>query len=293
MIAAPEKHNRKRLSRVSSSYLSPTSVADTLTTIHEGRVYSTIPKPIWPKIDLHCDGNDSLTDEVMLYTNSNLLQLRNVGLVAEELSLKEILVDLLNGIDATLQHKDSAAEELLERVNEKIIFSMEALKDCTEEDIRKLCVNLSNSKNILSVIRALSNSSCNSTGGNLSQFCQESEEIYQIPSASSSSGFSDSFKQLNTNQLPVFVHENLSNVPNGLRNAMIYGTLYRGHHKPSADRRKLTSRQKKGLLQAFNDNKPSVWEQYYGVNAAPNGLQAVYSSNPADIPIYICDKMSN
>ncbi|KRT85230.1 hypothetical protein AMK59_164, partial [Oryctes borbonicus] len=271
-IAVPDKH-RKRISRVSSSYISGSSVAGTLTTIHEGRVDSAIPKPIWPKFDLHGDICDTLTDELMLCTNSNLSQPRNVNFVADEQSLKEILVDLLSGIDATLQRKESTAEEMLKRVNEKILFSMEALRNCTEEEMRKLCVNLSNSKNVLSVVKAFGNSSSNSTSGNSSQFCQEwssgkdqagsadTEDIYQIPSASSSSGFSDSFKQCDINQLPVFVHENLSNVPNGLRNAMIYGTLYRGNYKPPvdkcADKEKWTTKQKKGLLQAFNDNKPS------------------------------------
>ncbi|GJQ66143.1 hypothetical protein Trydic_g4208 [Trypoxylus dichotomus] len=300
-IAVPDKH-KKRISRVSSSYISGSSVAGTLTTIHEGRVDSTIPKPIWPKFDIHGDTCDSLADEVMVCTKSNLQQVENVNFVADEQSVKEILVDLLNGIDATLQRKGSTAEEILKRVNEKILFSMEALRNCTEEEMRKLCLNLSNSKNVLSVMRAFGNSSSNSTSGNSIQFCQEwpsgkeqaasadTEDIYQIPSASSSSGFSDSFKQCDINQLPVFVHENLSNVPNGLRNAMIYGTLYRGNYKPSADKcvdkGKWTTKQKKGLLQAFNDNKPSVWEQYYGVNAIPNGIKMVYSSNPADIPIY-------
>ncbi|KAI4468005.1 hypothetical protein MML48_2g00000898 [Holotrichia oblita] len=296
---ATQERNRRRVSRFSSSYMSGSSVAGTLTTIPEGKVDSIIPKPIWPKVDLHNDTCDSLVDETMLlYTSSSLTHSRGIHLAAGEQSVKDILIDLLNGIDATIQGKGSTAEEMLKRVNEKILLSIEVLKNCTEEEMRKLCVSLSNSKNVLSVIRAFGNSSSNSTSGNSTQscpewssgreqpVCSETDDIYQIPSASSSSGFSDSFKQLDINQLPVFVHEDISNVPNGLRNAMIYGTLYRGNYKPSPEKDKWAIKQKKGLLQACNDNKPSVWEQYYGVNILPDGMKMAYSSNPTDIPLY-------
>lgn len=301
---ATQERNRRRVNRFSSSYMSGSSVAGTLTTIPEGKVDSIIPKPIWPKMDLHSDICDSLLDETMLlYTSSNLVQHRGLHSAAGEQSVKDILIDLLTGIDATIQGKGSTAEEMLKRVNEKILLSIEVLRNCTEEEMRKLCVSLSNSKNVLSVIRAFGNSSSNSTSGNSTQscpewsssreqpVCSEADDIYQIPSASSSSGFSDSFKQLDVSQLPVFVHEDISNVPNGLRNAMIYGTLYRGNYKPTpekwAEKDKWAIKQKKGLLQACNDNKPSVWEQYYGVNILPDGTKMAYSSNPTDIPLYV------
>lgn len=303
-ITATEK-SRKRTSRISSSYFSGSSAAGTLSTIPEGRVDISVPKPIWPKLDLK--GNkqcDCLDETSQLYTNSDIKQYNHVNCINEEQSVKEILTELLNGINATMERNEPTAEEMLRIVNEKILLSMEALKRCTEEEMRKLCLNLSNSRNVLAIVRALGPSSGNSsenssgnssspewTNGREQAGSCEVEEIYQIPSASSSSGFSDSFKQFDINQLPTFVHENLCNVPNGVRNAMIYGTLYRGNHKfpvdKCGDKEKCSVQRKKGLLQACGDDKPSVWEQYYGQNVLANSIKEACASNSVNIPIYV------
>lgn len=171
-VAMSDK-NTKRTSRISSSHISGSSAAGTLTTIPEGRVDFTIPKPIWPKLDLRTEMYDSLVDEAMLlYTNSSGKASRDKNCIAEEQSVKDILIDLVNGINVTMQGKGSTAEDMLKSVNERILSSIEALKNSTEEEIRKLCFNLSNSKNVLSVVRAFGNSS-GSTSGNSSQTIPE------------------------------------------------------------------------------------------------------------------------
>ncbi|XP_022902165.1 uncharacterized protein [Onthophagus taurus] len=299
-VSPSSEANKKKM----SSHFSGSSGAGTLTTILEGRTDFTIPRPIWPK---HGDTKkssrldyDSLVDEaVMLYTNS-------CDNVIEEQSLRDVLIELLNSINATIEGKGITPEEMLRCVNEKLKLSVEALKNSTEEEMRKLCIGLSNSKNISSVVRAFSNRS-NSTSGNSSQSSPKwnserirtnssgTEDLYQIASGSSSSGFSDSVKHLDINQLPVFVHENLASVPNGVRNAMIYGTLCRTNFKSGTDvliekDSKSAVKPKKSLLLAANDDKPSVWEQYYGVNAALEAHEqhsgSGYIPKPTDVPIY-------
>lgn len=126
--------------------------------------------------------------------------------------------------------------------------------------------------------------------GRVRTVSSETEDIYQIPSGSSSSGFSDSVKEPCT-VLPVFVHhDNFSGVPNGVRNAMIYGTLMRDRSGTGGEklleRNKTATVPKKSLLMAVNDNKPSVWEQYYGMKANAEGTTK-QTLKPSDVPIFV------
>lgn len=183
--------------------------------------------------------------------------------------MKEVLVELLNSINATMDGSTGLTpEEMLKCVNDKIAASIETLRLSTEEEMKRLCVNLSNCRKINSVLRAFTNSP--------ERTISDNDEFYQIPSGSSSSGFSD------LNALPVFIHEDLGSVPNGLRNAMIYGTLYRS--KSVGSKQKDTPLKKS--LRDVNDNKPSVWEQYYGVKAVQEG-QPKYAPKPTDVPLYV------
>lgn len=275
-------------SRIGKNGSSGSSGGGTLTTIPEGRVDLPIPKPIWPR-DKSKMYDSIVDDALLLYTSLNYVpDGSKVGNDGSGLSVKDILVELLNNINATIEGRTGITpEDMLKSVNETIALSIETLKLSTEEEMRKLCINLSNCKKINSVLRAFSNSS---SSGNSSQSSPEwgrgrvrtssceTEDFYQIPSGSSSSGFSD------LNALPVFIHEDLSSVSNGVRNAMIYGTLYRAKSSKSPPRDVATP--KKNSLIAVNDDKPSVWEQYYGVKAAQDG-EVKYVAKPTDVPLFV------
>ncbi|XP_063905260.1 uncharacterized protein LOC135124254 isoform X3 [Zophobas morio] len=258
-IKVPSRTIRNNRSLPSSG----SSGAGTLTTIPEGRVDLPIPKPIWPDKKAH----DSLVDDaLLLYTSLHHHDESAFFDHRMEVSVKEVLVELLNGINATMEGTTGLSpEEVLKTVNEKIAASIETLRVSTEEEMKKLCVNLSNCRKINSVLRAFSTSG-ERTGSD--------DEFYQVASGSSSSGFSD------LNALPVFIHEDLGSVPNGLRNAMIYGTLYRGKGAGKAK-----EAPKKISLRDVNDNKPSVWEQYYGVKAVQEG-EVKYAPKPTDVPLF-------
>lgn len=192
----------------------------------------------------------------------------------KQISVTEVLLELLHGINATIEGKTGLTpEEMLQLVNEKLSHSVEILRENSEKEVKNLCVNLSNCKRMNSVVRAFSN---NSSSGNSSQGTPEmnvrgssvetSYDIYHSPSGSSSSGFSDSQEF------------------SGVRNAMIYGTLYRTKLVVK-DKSVVTS--KKSLL-LTNDGKPSVWEQYYGMNTPKvGGGEVKYVVKPTDVPLYV------
>lgn len=295
------------------------SSGSTLTTIPEGKIDLAIPRPIWPYNKHHQhqekrdNGYDSLVDDtLLLYTSFNFAPDSldaAMGNERHQFSVKDVLVDLLQGINATIEGKTGlTAEEMLRCVNEKIALSIETLRTSTEEEMKNLCVNLSNCKKVNSVVRAFSNSS----SGNSSQSSPESSrsrlsdvtstdeveiEIYHSPSGSSSSGFSDSVvKQYDgSGRLPVFVHEDLSSVPNGVRNAMIYGTLYNKNNLKSSGSgsdkllvnkdERIGQEKSKRLLQA-SDSRPSVWEQYYGIKVVTEG-EVTYAAKPTDVPLFV------
>lgn len=291
---------------IKSDKVSGSSSGGTLTTIPEGKIDFTIPRPIWPykankQEATRRDYYDSLVDDtLLLYTSFNFApdSLEAMG-NDRQLTVKDVLVDLLNGINATIEGKTGlSAEEMLKCVNEKIALSIETLRASSEEEVKNLCMNLSNCKKVNSVVRAFSNS--NSSSGNSSQSSPEWNggnrsrtlstntdeiEIYHSPSGSSSSGFSDSGKQYEANnRLPVFVHEDLSSVPNGVRNAMIYGTL-KSNLKSGKDKVADDFAPKKRLLRV-NDSRPSVWEQYYGIKVITEG-EVKYTAKPTDVPLFV------
>ncbi|XP_049817379.1 uncharacterized protein LOC109607509 isoform X2 [Aethina tumida] len=283
------------------SMTSSSSGNGTLTTIPEGRVDLPIPKPIWPLDEKFLDQYDSLVDDaLLLYTSLNQSPEKTKCLESYvDLSVKDLLVELLNHINATLEGKTGVSpEDMLRNINDRLLSKLETLRNATEDEMKKLCINLSNCRKMNSVLRAFSNSSSsgNSTqsvadysSGRVRTVSSETEDIYQIPSGSSSSGFSDSVKEPCT-VLPVFVHhDNFSGVPNGVRNAMIYGTLMRDRSGTGGEklleRNKTATVPKKSLLMAVNDNKPSVWEQYYGMKANAEGVTK-QTLKPSDVPIF-------
>lgn len=269
------KHITKKPSASSSSG------TGTLNTIPEGKIEDfTIPRPIWPygRLKREEKSYDSLVDDaLLLYTSWNFRPDSLEDSVEKQLSVREVLLELLHGINATIEGKTGLTpEEMLQLVNEKLSQSVEVLKENSEKEVKNLCVNLSNCKKKNSVVRAFSN---NSSSGNSSQGSPEwngrsssaetAYEIYHSPSGSSSSGFSDSQEF------------------SGVRNAMIYGTLCRTKLVVK-DRSAVTP--KKSLL-LMNDGKPSVWEQYYGINTTmvggSGGGEVKYIVKPTDVPLFV------
>lgn len=265
-------------------FLTPTKKASasgssgtgTLNTIPEGKIEDfTIPRPIWPycksggRLKREEKSYDSLVDETLLLYTS--LSFRPDSLEEGEekqISIREVLLEMVHGINATIEGKTGLTpEEMLRLVNEKLSQSVEALKENSEKEVKNLCVNLSNCKKVNSVMRAFSHSGNSSPEWNgRSSSVETAYEIYHSPSGSSSSGFSDS--------------QDLS----GVRNAMIYGTLCRS---------KLVVRDKgvvvspKKSLSLMNDGKPSVWEQYYGVNTGAERGEVKYVVKPTDVPLFV------
>ncbi|KAK4884578.1 hypothetical protein RN001_000849 [Aquatica leii] len=298
------KHQKSVPSLVSGS-----SAGGTLTTIPEGKVDFGIPKPVWPKFSENLDDlkkqinpYDSLVDEaLLLYTSKNYVPNSQQSFLSDkDVSIKEILIDLSNCINATINEKNNVnTEKMLKRMREKISTSLDVLKYSSEDEMRKLYVNLSNQEKISTVVRAFSNSS---SSGNSSQGSPEFncarirtisgdvDEIYQVPSASSSSGFSDSVKHSAAFKYSLPTEEVALN-SNGIRNAIIYGTLCRTNHKFSSANDQYLHKtdkcdeRKKSLLLSSEDSKPSVWQQYYGVNLAQQG-EIKYNLKPSDVPVY-------
>lgn len=281
---------------------SNSSGGGTLTTITEGKIDLPVPKPIWPLCDkVLLDHYDSLVDDaLLLYTSfsNNPEKLRSMERYID-LSVKDLLLELINNINETLEGKNSTPpEDMLKIVNEKIRLKLDILKRSTEEEMRQLCENISNCTTKKSVLRALSNSSSSGksftdSSSRVRTSSSETEDIYQVPSRTSSSGFSDSLKESpNSGVLPVFVHEDMAEVPNVIRNAMIYGTLCRtkttnGTNEILVNKNKrVMAVPKRSLLKSVHDDKPSVWEQYYGVKALEEG-EVKYATNPTDVPVFV------
>ncbi|XP_057664142.1 uncharacterized protein LOC130898694 [Diorhabda carinulata] len=253
-----------------------TSAGDTLTTIPEGKIDLTVPKPIWPIHDKKLlNQYDSIVDDaLLLYTSLNYHPENTKNQESYiDMSLKDLLFDILSGINETLEGRNTTPpENLLKIIDEKIRTKFDNLRLSTEEELKRLCVNLTHSRTKNSVLKALSHSTSSRHSG--------VEDVYDTPSRSSSSGFSD-------RNLPVFVHDNLFNAPNIVRNALIYGTICRtktGSEGLLKKSKKIGTFPKKNLL-SNNDGKPSVWEQYYGVKAI-NDEPNRYPRKPTDVPVY-------
>uniref|UniRef100_A0AAR5PUH6 Uncharacterized protein n=1 Tax=Dendroctonus ponderosae TaxID=77166 RepID=A0AAR5PUH6_DENPD len=352
---------------------SSSSGGGTLSTIPEGKVDVPVPQPIWPgylPLDhrnlLNSCVYDSLVDEaLLLYTNlghQHQLADHQSGLENYlEVSVEDLLMDLLASINRTLKGESGCPEEMLKVINEKIKLKLDALKNNTEDEMRRLCVNLSNNRKVNSVIRAFSHSSSSgrsSLSGRVRTSSSNDEDIYHIPSGSSSSGFSDSppgqrrtttllLPQLHgwkPSILPSRYCEHDSTLTRGIRNALIYGTL--GRHKITSINQSLccqkpmseenqdslaareetvlhmcdSGEQKQNLmenrfssarnivtgLKSFNcdrnggvvkggslpkggllkhqDDRPSVWQLYYGMKA--EGSKQYGEGKPTDVPVF-------
>ncbi|XP_060536259.1 uncharacterized protein LOC132708140 isoform X2 [Cylas formicarius] len=296
---APAKASSASIPNSSSS-----SGGGTLSTIPEGRVDLPVPQPIWPMDRRY----DSLVDDaLLLYTSLNYVpEIKSTRPDARrslDLSVKDLLVDLLASINRTLDGKMGSPEDMLRTINEEITLKLDALRNTTEEEMRRLCVNLSNSKRVSSVMRAFSQSS---SSGRSSSSCRD-DDIYRVPSNSSSSGFSDS-PTLNRRPsdallpaAPVFLHDDVAGLSRGMRNALIYGTLCR--HKLTkesrtigdsvflkdfkCDKQVVVPVEKNAVgtsLVADAEDKPSVWALYYGMRA--EGAEQYLTGKPTDVPIY-------
>ncbi|CAG9830234.1 unnamed protein product [Diabrotica balteata] len=271
------------------------SAGDTLTTIPEGKVDLPVPKPIWPLHDKKLlDQYDSIVDDaLLLYTSLNYHPDKVKPLeTCIDISVKDLLLEILNGINETLEGRNATPpENMLKIIDERIRLKLDTLRASTEEEMKRLCVNLTNCRKKNSVIRALSNSTSSGNSSKTSSsrnrtISSETEDAYEVPSRSSSSGFSDSLKD--HQNLPVFIHDNLVSVPNIVRNALIYGTLCRakmGNEGLLKKSKKIGTYPKKTLLKSASDNRPSVWEQYYGVKAVEEG-EVRYPTKPTDVPLY-------
>ncbi|XP_066245396.1 uncharacterized protein [Euwallacea similis] len=287
----------------------------TLTTIPEGH----LPQPIWPgplehRLLLNGCSYDSIIDEALLLFTA---QHQNL-----DISAKDLLLDLLTSMDQALE--GHSPEEVLKIISEKIRVKLEALRLCTEEEMRRLCVNLSNCRKVNSVLRAFSHSSTSSSSRARTSSSNE-EDFYQ---SSSNSGFSDSppgRRRTITPLLPylygrkpstIFSHcDHSSTISRGIRNALIYGTLcrHKGGHMGTAQPLEETCKAGMDKVSARDGNagvccdksgvvgekervstvvgvgvggveKPSVWQQYYGVKV--EGRQCCGEVSPKDVPVF-------
>lgn len=280
--------NRKKSRRSVASLGS--SGQGTLSTIPEGKIDFTVPRPIWPNLDEERKENnyDSIVDDaLLLYTSLSHVPDKK----EESITAKDILKEVAETINAVVEGKvDITTEQILKTINERLYSGLDLISEKNEEDIRRLSSNLSNSERLRAVVRAFGSSSCSNSNSSSSlpewsrirTNSSESEDIYL---ASSSSCFSD--KNIYENaQLPVFVHEDLCSVPNGVRNAMIYGTLCRNAKNGSANERLLDKQTKvspvKGSLLASPDAKPSVWEIYYGAGIDAENKIKEKNDEPSD-----------
>ncbi|CAH1993744.1 unnamed protein product [Acanthoscelides obtectus] len=281
---------------------SSSSGGGTLTTIPEGKVDSPIPKPIWPMRDkrLLVTNYDSLVDDaLLLYTSMTYTPEKIKSLETYiDMSVKDLLLELLHGINETLEGKnDTPPEDMLKIINDRIRTKLEGIKASTDEEMKRLCVNLSNCTRKNSVLRALSNSSSSGNSskstdwsGRVRTSSSETEDIYQVPSGSSSSGFSsESAKELSPAGIPrtVFVHDDLSAMggamSQGARNTLM------GANGAAVAAQQPSAAPKKSLLRAVDDEKPSVWEQYYGVRATAAGghIRNGGVVKPTDVPLFV------
>lgn len=157
----------------------------TLTTIPEGKVDFSIPRPVWPPRETITKTQenlyDSLIDEsLLLYTSlSYVPDSDNKDKIS---NANEILKELSDTINAAVDGKiGMSPEQVLKCISDRLSCGIEVLQRSTEEDMRKLSVNLSNSEHLNTVIRAFSNSS---SSGNSSQSDKCSagdvEDIYQV-----------------------------------------------------------------------------------------------------------------
>lgn len=169
----------------------------------------------------------------------------------EQKSACEILRDLSSTIDQAADPKQAAnPEEVLRHLKRTINKSLELLS--SETALRRLSESMRESDTVITMNRALSRSSSvnewsfsETDPGRLELLRRLGkfdgslyDPVRQSSSSSTSSGFSDltlspqssassaeSQSPGSRPRYPVFVHDNVAQVPNGLRNAVLYGSL--------------------------------------------------------------------
>ncbi|CAH1127486.1 unnamed protein product [Ceutorhynchus assimilis] len=291
---------------------SSSSAGGTLTTIPEGRVDLPVPQPIWPgPLDhrglVNNYNYDSLVDEaLLLYTSlNNHNQLSDSHAKLDQyldISVKDLLLDLLASINQTLEGKTGTPEEMLKIINDKIKLKLEALKNNTEEEMRKLCINLSNSRKMNSVLRAFSQSSSSGHSSSSGRVVSSSndEDIYHIPSGSSSSGFSDSPPGHRRPTTPLLPHlygrkpsilppfccdHDASTLSRGIRNALIYGTLCRQKMTTSLDQKPIDFKKPNDQVAATSENCDKITSKDAAENNSVRSKQNCLTNS------FNCDKV--
>ncbi|XP_044736016.1 uncharacterized protein LOC123298161 isoform X2 [Chrysoperla carnea] len=289
--------------RQKSKYLGSVSSSTgfILTTIPEGKVDFSIPRPVWPGVrgNNSSDSDDSLN--IYSSLNNYVTQLQSHSVNANHSDTRRACArDLLRELSKTLTEvvegkNEQRPEDVLKGLNTKISQTLEVLQ--TENDIRNLSHIISSGDKLRTVSRALSHNSSDSPLSDWDRIIRE-EEVYHEPSgvSSASSGFSDVsqiFKNKNLdasspqNPPPVFVHKNLSSISNGVRNAMIYGTLCRGAQRIDTKFKLIDNCDGAGLRsvrEISHSDKPSVWEHYYGAGFTNGDFKLL--AKPTDTPAF-------
>ena len=222
---SPRRHNRRPSAAI-------------LSTIPEGKVDYCIPRPVWPRH--HKFPPDSFVDDALLLSTSLAYTLsdQNFGKSTENAKPTNTpSQELFRQVSSTIrQVAEGKRHEIPKGINQNNLKLESLLKDpSSEEALRNLSVNLSHREPLTKMSRALSNSS-SSSGGSLRTRPSEDREAARLlllqrledsarasratlrgssSSSTSSSGFSSSCCSQ---------HEDLSSVPNSVRNAIIYGT---------------------------------------------------------------------
>ncbi|XP_045461012.1 uncharacterized protein LOC123671305 isoform X2 [Harmonia axyridis] len=249
------------------------SSSGTLNTIPEGQVDISRPKNVWPaEEEKRLENYDSIVDDaLLLYTSLSYMPEIEKNSLGVQISVTELLVDILKHVNSALDgHTDKTPEDVLKTVTNKISMGLEVLRNSTEEDMRKLCLNLKNCKNVNSVLRAFGNSNSSSTSGEWSSKARSSssemDDTYNTHfSTPSSSAFSDSVKDHSDGNLNYDRAQNFDNSHKVLDGGSSL--------KPCS-------------IRAVNDGKPSVWEQYYGMKADDVKQVRNVVPKPTDVPIF-------
>lgn len=209
-----------------------------LSTIPEGKVDYCIPRPVWPRH--HKFSPDSIVDDALLlyasltYAVSDQISGKstenpNPTNKSSQKLFSQLTTNIRQGIE------DNGNETPKDILQNNLQLDTPHKIPSSEEALRNLSVTLSHSEPRTKMSRALSNSS-SSSGGSLRTRPSEDRETARLlllqrleesarasratvrgssSSSTSSSGFSSSCCSQ---------HEDLSCVPNSVRNAIMYGT---------------------------------------------------------------------
>lgn len=222
---SPRRHNRRPSAAI-------------LSTIPEGKVDYCIPRPVWPRHNKFPP--DSFVDDaLLLYTSlTNTLSYQNFGKKTQNANpTHSSSQELFGQLSTTIrQEAEGKGYEIPKGIIPNNLKLESMLKDpSSEAALRNLSVTLSHRESLTKMSRALSNSS-SSSGGSLRTRPSEDRETARLlllqrleesarasratlRGSSSSSTSSSGFSSSSCSQ-----HEDLSSVPNSVRNAILYGT---------------------------------------------------------------------